>query len=104
MWHASVALQNPLGTGLVPLMLWGKREHAEARELTRSLLSGVGTGVTKIGRVPTRSEASYGSPSPSALHAKRVLSDAEQERLTPEWCALPAIDEEGGVTLETAEW
>ena len=88
----------------MPIALWGAREHADARELLQALLSGVGTGVTKIGRVPTRSEAPYGSRAPAALHAKRVLSDDEQAHLTPEWCALPAIDEEGGVTLETTEW
>jgi hypothetical protein len=98
-WHASVALQGPRGP--VAQVLWGPPEHTRARHLLKSLLDGVGTGPTKVGTVDPSLVRGLGVV---ALHAKRVLSEDEKATLTPEWCALPAIDQEGGLTLETVNW
>jgi hypothetical protein len=36
-----------------------------------------------------------------AIHYRRCLTDEEMAMLTPEWCAIPAIDEAGyGKQLE----
>ena len=99
MWHASVALQGP--GRAVAQVLWGPAEHTRARSLLKSLLDGVGAGPTKVGTVDPSLVRGL---SVVALHAKRVLSEAEKATLTPEWCALPAIDQEGGLTLETVDW
>jgi hypothetical protein len=66
-----------------------KAERAIAAEVAKAELSGVGEIPSLLEQLSV------------AIHYRRVLTDAEIERLTPEWCAIPAIDEAGhGKLLE----
>lgn len=64
-------------------------ERAVAIDLCRQELAGVGEVPSLLEQLEV------------AIHYRRCLTEAEIATLTPEWCALPAIDEAGhGKELE----
>lgn len=99
MWHASVAIRSPITGRPLARVLWSPSEVVVATALLRELLDGVGSGVTKVASVDPALMANG-----VALHAKRVLSEAEQARLDPAWCALPPVDSAGDGPMETVQW
>ena len=58
----------------------------DARRRIIEVLNGVGTGNTIFATTRTG----------IALHGRRSLSDSEISLLSPEWCAIPAVDEFAG--------
>lgn len=70
--------------GKVPWSKLGLKARGFVRQAVTHLLAGVGTGETRRER------------SEFVLHARRRLNAHELERLTPEWCAIPATGIAGG--------
>lgn len=79
MWHASIARQS--NAGPVATQRWGDGTIREAKLRVLAALDGVGKDPT------------VASLRKIALHIRRSLTDAEMERLTCEWLAIPAQDE-----------
>jgi hypothetical protein len=81
-WHASIAVRS--GLGLAPWARCGLKTREIVRRTVLGLLVGVGTGDTRRDR------------SDHVLHARRRLNEREVAMLSPEWCAIPAVDVAGG--------
>lgn len=62
---------------------WGDGSLRDARRRILEALEGVGTGKTVF--ATTRGGV--------AVHGRRSLRDEEIAVLSPEWCAIPAVDE-----------
>lgn len=60
---------------------WTAWEKAQAWDLARSLLAGVGHG------------RNYSEDGKYAVHLRRRLSVEELAMLSPAWLAIPAVDE-----------
>lgn len=82
MWHASVCVHSR--SGPIPFVLCDERTRDMLKRTALGLLDGVGTGETRRDRAA------------AVLHARRRLADHELALLTPEWCAIPAVDIAGG--------
>lgn len=76
MWHVSIGLQP----GPIPTRRWTNRQVKEAKDLAASLLEGAG-------------HEWYPRLRPTCYHLRKKLTAEEITLLTPEWLALPAIDE-----------
>lgn len=81
-WHASVCAHGL--SGPIDFVYLDERSRELLKRTALELLEGVGQGDTRRDRSPT------------VLHARRRLADAELALLTPEWCAIPAFDVAGG--------
>jgi hypothetical protein len=89
-WHASIAKISARCVP-IPAERWGEGVTREAKRQLGLVLDGVGQ------------EPSVASMTRSTLHIRRSLSQAEIDTLSPEWLAIPALDEfsqEGEIEME----